>query len=1708
MSTGTARRKTREASRNISKCGYLFVAPDWDFNVSVNRTKRWQRRWFVLYDDGELTYSLDEFPDTIPQGTIDMNKVLDVSDAENVTGNDFAISITTPDKVHFIKGTSKEESKWWFDVFQKVLPRHLSRGKHKRNATFPCGKATIPNAAVITQDYCSEDDIRLNNYSRPKFLSSSDILRDDKEWIESVDAEEDEDVFPVNNDTPYINDDSDGESKRDVEVHNALNKLISQSEELENESEGLTNHADIKMPKDCLSQLEELDARRRNRRYLKRENRVQRNQRSRNDGVSKMIPAKKSPDKSEVLESPSSTNGSAMAAAEKLEYLESIHSNDDRSSYVKKSNEKENSQKETSDPVIRISNPSGKTNLRKSESLKNIPSESQSEIRDHVTALRRYHSFKGSSSHRKVKASGAASILKKAKLSSSSTPRTSANTAVTVSPPVPSDMKTNAESSNLSSDNSPEHSPEGVFTRTGWLMRQTFNKDWSRHWFVLRDSSLTYYRDPSAEHCGIMDGILDLNQVSSIREADSDRYYAFNLLMWDGKKMVLATETDDFRKMWIQALHYASNLWSSASKEDFICSEIVLPEHNFHHSERISSPSSLSSLPYVYNSTMTETSSSSDDQSEYFSLVDEDEVSDLSSSPRTLPPSPPINRNMMSLVKEKSRIRSTCGQKTSTPIDDITTNSNHDNQAEPVYHKDNLGINEEEEEEEADIDEIAHRLMNGDHTVSPSKLQDESLDHLLKVKENMKFRLDFGDQFSKKGLNKEESTFETPDVSFGKSSPCGNSDVSTPNSEAAIECSVCLRVKSKLAAAKDEIRKLKEELKEAYANFDNLEMRSYKLAQDLKVKEENYSSQIALMTAKIDDLTSKFSLAEKNYRQLKQKTMKNDGKERKRSSLKNKEGLTLTKEYELKLCDLEKKIANIESTILKESTASNNSSKQSMQETITSSESIDNGASAESPSSNTKGLFSRLQSLGSKVQNVNNLVSENSHSSKEINSPEIRLEVRDNIEPNIIDEASDDYWAVSLDKSLKSLNKYLEGHPANLSECQSVFIRKMNKILKWLKTSLDNICKQGSRENNLANEKNLLVQNIIDLLTSLCIETPKDSEGPKQAKTCYALLMAFESMRLLERVDCVDSIDSLVKFDITECAFKVIIKTLCLVFAEYENTEISTILQLISRIPQIRFFCPMVNKLLPQSQEEDEQFSTVSERLQLLNDQRSFILTSLEEAKKVRHQSLCNTLIEVPVKDVNISRPETINSIEQYITSIALDIHQIAELQLSGMQNQSSFLLQEEQDKIRLWCLEANKAIKNSFKAFMNELTEECPMVHESTISLFDLSDATRLEITSCVTELSFICVSYTLLNMLLSDAIPGESVVENVSTKSLPSPNYIDNMWEKFESSKSNFLSNPGFFECLQCTLLNNLLSGPNQNINWVDYIKKYNVYNPRKSERLNFLTKYRGTNVSSTCNNCDKFSTSSTGNSKDACNNVTCTECEKWIKKFCTSEKQHELERQALESKYTRELQQLEECLTKSNEYEEQIQTLKDLYEQKLQFDSDQIHEDSIRETYKNEIEDLKEMFKKGLVAIENSHYRITTEMEKKHKDEISILQAEKEKALELEAQATITALEVIKRSHEQQLKEETTLMKEDLMKKFQNSDHDSFYCKYRSDLENLKAEIVSITEKYSEKCLENISLEEKVNSLRHQLEEAHDELCILLKKNKEIDPYVSNI
>uniref|UniRef100_A0A1I7W8M5 PH domain-containing protein n=1 Tax=Heterorhabditis bacteriophora TaxID=37862 RepID=A0A1I7W8M5_HETBA len=47
-------------NRKITACGFMYVAPpNLDFSLQSHTAKRWQRRWFTLFDSGELTYALD-----------------------------------------------------------------------------------------------------------------------------------------------------------------------------------------------------------------------------------------------------------------------------------------------------------------------------------------------------------------------------------------------------------------------------------------------------------------------------------------------------------------------------------------------------------------------------------------------------------------------------------------------------------------------------------------------------------------------------------------------------------------------------------------------------------------------------------------------------------------------------------------------------------------------------------------------------------------------------------------------------------------------------------------------------------------------------------------------------------------------------------------------------------------------------------------------------------------------------------------------------------------------------------------------------------------------------------------------------------------------------------------------------------------------------------------------------------------------------------------------------------------------------------------------------------------------------------------------------------------------------------------------------------------------------------------------------------------
>ncbi|XP_076122654.1 uncharacterized protein LOC143102736 isoform X1 [Alosa pseudoharengus] len=94
--------------------GWLCLAPEGtDFGNPAQRSRKWQRRFFILYEQGSLHFALDESPSTLPQGTINMNLCTDVVDAETKTGQRNALCIITPDQEFYIRGENKDIINGW-----------------------------------------------------------------------------------------------------------------------------------------------------------------------------------------------------------------------------------------------------------------------------------------------------------------------------------------------------------------------------------------------------------------------------------------------------------------------------------------------------------------------------------------------------------------------------------------------------------------------------------------------------------------------------------------------------------------------------------------------------------------------------------------------------------------------------------------------------------------------------------------------------------------------------------------------------------------------------------------------------------------------------------------------------------------------------------------------------------------------------------------------------------------------------------------------------------------------------------------------------------------------------------------------------------------------------------------------------------------------------------------------------------------------------------------------------------------------------------------------------------------------------------------------------------------------------------------------------------------------------------------------------------
>ncbi|XP_058820284.1 protein outspread isoform X2 [Topomyia yanbarensis] len=936
------------ATRKVSKRGYLFVAPDWDFSNPLYRTKRWQRRWFVLYDDGELTYSVDEHPETVPQAIIDMTKVLEVTTAEDVTSHPHSIAITAPERITFVKGTCPEESKWWFNVLS-AFPK--SKGRHKRNATFPGGQAST----ILQSQPPSTVRNRHNSYHKDLLPSSPvgnlvEALTAPCSWSPAATITSDENNLNANNENTTSG------SNSSCNVNTKASKCyllddVRREEKLKDIANTITNVNRWSSPciTDSLSMIATADDK-----PTRDEN-----------TVPQYSPKMTGQIRPQSLSIPSTAPAIVSAIVKKI--------------------------------------PTGITGI-KSELSK--PTNA-----NHTTSSLKLRS---SQTHERGDPDGdcglddaPASYLAK-------------NSELRVSLP----------------------SEELLNSKKGWLMKQdTRNGEWSKHWFSLRGAALFFYRDPVAEEKGVLDGVLDVNSITSITEVPVNKNFGFQLTTWDNRRIVLSTVTISIRNNWINVLKNAAGLpqtkvmlnnnslgLKNQNDENFdtltektpleiqiIDSGSILEKVSNHSSStRIGvetnrgedvvdcKPAQKSqdviihltksnSTSDVINNNVPQKSSSTTvvvttpvtpvtPKSMLFSSDEEyrtaseggrrDSVGDWGSPLSSSPPVP-----LSAIARTKDRLRSSHNRlhkrsRSSPPSSRRSTIDSVQSEDLPLINavqeevfidkevqlrlqaaeKELSILREETHEREARMSELLATLERTEHELTRKRESEENREKLMmqldesrnsaqEIIDRITVELDKSREMIKeledrlaRGIEENESLYKKI-RDFGISSPASSicslntkmgkmkrmdsfSDLTSlnevdPNSlDKDMLTDEYHELRARFEKAVSELKAMKRELKESHKMFDDLEISYVRIKKEIDRQQKEHEAQSRMMADRIQDMTNKYTNAEKQVRMLRQKLVRNE--KRRSLSLKGKESLSIQKELEEKVTELENKIDALE----------------------------------------------------------------------------------------------------------------------------------------------------------------------------------------------------------------------------------------------------------------------------------------------------------------------------------------------------------------------------------------------------------------------------------------------------------------------------------------------------------------------------------------------------------------------------------------------------------------------------------------------------------------------------------------------------------------------------------------------------------------------------------------------------------------------------
>ncbi|XP_039978905.1 TRIO and F-actin binding protein b isoform X2 [Xiphias gladius] len=95
--------------------------------------------------------------------------------------------------------------------------------------------------------------------------------------------------------------------------------------------------------------------------------------------------------------------------------------------------------------------------------------------------------------------------------------------------------------------------PDLLNFKKGWMSKLDDSGEWKKHWFVLTDAGLKYYRDSSAEERDDMDGEIDLKSCVKVSEFDVEKNYGFQIQTREAV-FTLSAMTAGIRRNWIEVL--------------------------------------------------------------------------------------------------------------------------------------------------------------------------------------------------------------------------------------------------------------------------------------------------------------------------------------------------------------------------------------------------------------------------------------------------------------------------------------------------------------------------------------------------------------------------------------------------------------------------------------------------------------------------------------------------------------------------------------------------------------------------------------------------------------------------------------------------------------------------------------------------------------------------------------------------------------------------------------------------------------------------------------------------------------------------------------------------------------------------------------------------------------------------------------------------